>query len=40
MYEITLNFWMFLWIIITAGLAGAVGIIFLIARMTHRDNRK
>lgn len=40
MYEITLSIWMFLWIILTTLLVGAVGIIYLIARITHWDNKK
>ena len=38
MYDITLNVWIFLWIIFTAWLVGAVSIIFIIAKLTHRDD--
>lgn len=38
MYEMTLNIWVFLWIIFTAWLAGAVSMIVIIAKMTHGDD--
>lgn len=37
MTEITLGIGIFIWVILTALLIGAVGMILLIALMTHRD---
>jgi hypothetical protein len=40
MTEITVDMGILIWIIITAVLSGAVGMILLIALMTYRDMRK
>ena len=38
--DVTLDLGVLIWLILTAVLIGAVGIIVLIAIMTHRDFRK